>query len=56
LGARSAAGGEAAYAAAATPPNWRGWLLWALLIGGALLVAGFAISLIRSKPAVVGGE
>jgi hypothetical protein len=55
LGARAAAGGDAAYAAPKAPPNWRGWLLWGLLIGGALLVAGFAMSLIRSKP-VVGGE
>lgn len=55
LGARSVAGGEAAYDEPSTPPNWRGWLLWVLLIGGALLVAGFAMSLIRQKPAV-GGE
>lgn len=55
LGARAVAGGEAAYDEPSTPPNWRGWLLWALLIGGALVVAGFAMSLIRQKPAV-GGE
>jgi Protein of unknown function (DUF3999) len=55
LGARAAAGGDAAYDAPKTPPNWRGWLLWGMLIGGALIVAGFAMSLIRSKPAV-GGE
>jgi Protein of unknown function (DUF3999) len=55
LGARAAAGGDAAYDAPKTPPNWRGWLLWVLLIGGALIVAGFAMSLIRQKPAV-GGE
>ncbi len=54
LGARAAAGGDAAYDAPKTPPNWRGWLLWVLLIGGALVVAGFAMSLIRSKPAVDG--
>ncbi len=55
LGMRAAAGGDAAYDAPKTPPNWRGWLLWVLLIGGALIVAGFAMSLIRSKPAA-GGE
>jgi hypothetical protein len=55
LGARATAGGDAAYDAPKTPPNWRGWLLWALLIGGALIIAGFAFSLIRQKPAV-GGE
>lgn len=55
LGARAVAGGDAAYDEPKTPPNWRGWLLWGLLIGGALIVAGFAMSLIRQKPAV-GGE
>ncbi len=55
LGARAVAGGDAAYDEPKTPPNWRGWLLWVLLIGGALIVAGFAMSLIRQKPAV-GGE
>jgi Protein of unknown function (DUF3999) len=54
LGARAAAGGDAAYDAPKTPPNWRGWLLWVLLIGGALIVAGFAMSLIRQPPAVGG--
>jgi hypothetical protein len=55
LGARATAAGDAAYAEPKTPANWRGWLLWGLLIGGALVAAGFAMSLIRSKPAV-GGE
>ncbi len=34
------------------PPerDWKAWLLWALLAGGALLVAGFAFSLLK-KPA-----
>lgn len=41
--------GEAALMPATAPRDWRGWLLWALLIGGALLVAGFAASLLR-KP------
>lgn len=30
--------------------DWKTWLLWGLLVGGALLVAGFAFSLLR-KPA-----
>lgn len=30
--------------------DWKAWLLWALLIGGALIVAGFAFSLLK-KPA-----
>ena len=29
--------------------DWTRWLLWALLVGGAALVAGFAINLLRSK-------
>lgn len=33
----------------AQPRDWRGWLLWALLVGGALLVAALAASLLR-KP------
>ena len=38
---------------ALTPPpkrrDWKSWLLWALLLGGALIVAGFAFSLLK-KP------
>ena len=30
--------------------DWKAWLLWALLVGGALIVAGFAFSLLK-KPA-----
>ncbi len=29
--------------------DWKTWLLWGLLVGGALLVAGFAFSLLRQK-------
>ncbi|MET0894207.1 MAG: DUF3999 domain-containing protein [Pseudoxanthomonas sp.] len=29
--------------------DWKAWLLWALLVGGALIVAGFAFSLLK-KP------
>ena len=34
--------------------DWKAWLLWALLAGGALLVAGFAFSLLK-KPAAGNG-
>ena len=30
--------------------DWKRWLLWAVLLGGALLVAGFAASLLRKRP------
>ena len=30
--------------------DWKRWLLWALLLGGALLVTGFAVSLLRKRP------
>lgn len=51
LGARLTAGGEAAYAEPERPVDWRGWLLWALLIGGALVVGLFALSLLRGRSA-----
>jgi hypothetical protein len=51
LGARSAAAGAEAYAERKTPPDWRGWLLWAFLIVGAAIIGGFALSLLRQKPA-----
>ncbi|AOS24243.1 DUF3999 domain-containing protein [Xanthomonas oryzae pv. oryzae] len=43
--------GEAALRPAATPRDWKRWLLWGLLVGGALLVSGFAVSLLRSASA-----
>lgn len=51
LGARSAAAGAAAYAEQAKPTDWRSWLLWAFLIVGAAIVGGFALTLLRQKPA-----
>lgn len=51
LGQAQALAGEAALKPAPPKRDWKSWLLWALLIGGALLVAGFAFSLLRNKPA-----
>ncbi|AVY65833.1 DUF3999 domain-containing protein [Xanthomonas translucens] len=53
LGAAVPLAGAAALQAPATPRDWKTWLLWALLVGGALLVVGFAFSLLR-KPAAPG--
>ena len=51
LGARVQAAGAQAYAEKPAPPDWRRWLLWAFLIVGAAIVGGFALSLLRQKPA-----
>ena len=51
LGTMQPLAGEAALLPAAAPRDWRAWLLWALLVGGALLVAGFAASLLRKPSA-----
>ena len=51
LGASSPLAGNEALRPAPVQHDWKAWLLWAILIGGALLVAGFALSLLR-KPAV----
>ena len=52
IGAARASGGDAALQAPPAPLPWRRWVLWAILIGGALLVAGFALTLLRdgNKP------
>ena len=51
LGQAKASGGEAVLKAAAPPVPWRRWVLWAILVGGAALIAGLAISLLRgAKP------
>lgn len=46
---------ELAGPSALVPPeperNWRSWMLWAVLVGGALIVAGFAFSLLKSEKA-----
>lgn len=49
LGQREELAGAAALQPG-TPIDWKRWLLWALLLGGALLVAGFAASLLRKRP------
>ena len=45
---RTAAGGEAVLVAPAAPIPWKAWLLWAVLVGGALLVTLMAMHLVRS--------
>ena len=50
LGVGVALAGEQALVPAPVERDWKAWLLWALLIGGALVVAGFAFSLLK-KPA-----
>ena len=50
LGQPQALAGANALTPAPVERDWKAWLLWALLIGGALIVAGFAFSLLK-KPA-----
>lgn len=53
LGTMQALAGSAALTPAPVERDWKAWLLWALLVGGALVVAGFAFSLLKkpkSKP------
>lgn len=49
LGPMHALAGKAALTPAPVERDWKAWLLWALLVGGALIVAGFAFSLLK-KP------
>mgnify|MGYP001405734518 FL=1 len=51
LGKRELLAGDAALQPLEPPTDWKRWLLWGVLVAGALLVAGFAFSLLRSKPA-----
>lgn len=51
LGAEVQRAGDAAYQPAQTPRDWKNLVLWAVLVLGALVVAGFALSLIRSGQA-----
>jgi len=41
--------GEGALVPSSTPVDWTGWLLWSLLLGGAVLVAAMGISLLRRQ-------
>lgn len=50
LGAGKALAGEDALTPAPAQRDWKAWLLWALLIGGALIVASFAFSLLKKPP------
>lgn len=49
LGPMRALAGAAALQAPEPQRNWRTWLLWAVLVVGALVVAGFAFSLLRGS-------
>lgn len=51
LGKAQALAGEQALTPAPAERDWKAWLLWALLIGGALIVAGFAFSLLKKPSA-----
>lgn len=50
LGEMQPLAGVTALTPAPVERDWKAWLLWALLVGGALIVAGFAFSLLK-KPA-----
>ncbi|WP_408950846.1 DUF3999 domain-containing protein [Lysobacter sp. Hz 25] len=52
LGEPAALAGPAALVPPEPKRDWRSWLLWAVLIAGALIVAGFAFSLLRSSKPV----
>ncbi|MFZ2235310.1 MAG: DUF3999 family protein, partial [Dokdonella sp.] len=50
-GDRADISGDAAYAKPAPPLPWKSWLLWAVLLLGAIIVSSFALSLLRQpKP------
>jgi hypothetical protein len=49
LGPARASAGETALHSPAPPLPWRRWLLWAILAGGALLIAGLSLSLLRGE-------
>lgn len=49
LGAAQTSAGTRAFDPAPVQRDWKSWLLWGVLIGGALIVAVFAFSLLR-KP------
>ncbi|RDZ26960.1 DUF3999 domain-containing protein [Lysobacter silvisoli] len=49
LGAMSVLAGTAALQPPEPERNWRTWILWAVLVAGALIVAGFAFSLLKNQ-------
>lgn len=49
LGAAQVGAGTAVLRAPEPPLPWRRWLLWIVLVAGAALVGGFALSLLREK-------
>ncbi len=49
MGDETVLAGEAALSAAPVARDWKAWLLWALLIGGTLLVALLAVSLLKKR-------
>ena len=50
LGLPTDLAGRAALERPTTPEDWKRWLLWILLVVGAAIVAGFAITLLRKPP------
>jgi hypothetical protein len=54
LGQASPRAGDAAYSPPAKPRDWKTLTLWGVLVLGALLVGGFAFSLLRGKPQPAG--
>lgn len=48
LGEMQPLAGAKALTPAPSKRDWKAWLLWALLVGGALIVAGFAFSLLKN--------
>ncbi len=48
LGEARASAGEQALLAPAPPRDWKRWLLWLVLIAGAAVVGGIAVSLLRN--------
>jgi hypothetical protein len=53
LGTPAELAGVEALTAAPARPDWKSWLLWSILVAGALVVVGFAFSLLR-KPLLPG--
>ncbi len=49
LGEMQPLAGATALTPAPVERDWKAWLLWALLAGGALIVAGFAFSLLKKR-------